>query len=65
MDKELREPWDIPLLEEDQWIRLAEEGEDDLIIGDQLLGQAIPGYQGRFIALNHFAISGKPLGFVI
>ena len=65
MDKELREPWDIPLLEEDQWIRLAEEGEYDVIIGDQLLSQAIPGYQGEFIALNHFAISGKPLGFVI
>ncbi len=63
MDKELREPWDIPLMEEDQWVQLAREGEYDVIIGDQLLGQAIPDYKGIFITLNHFAISGKPLGF--
>ena len=65
MDKELREPWDIPLLEEDQWVQLAREGEYDVIIGDQLLEQAIPDYHGIFVALNHFAISGKPLEFVI
>ena len=65
MDKELMEPWDIPLLDEDQWIRLAAEGGYDMIIGDQLLGEAIPDYKGRFIILNHFAISGKPLRFII
>ena len=64
MDKELTEPWDISLQEEDQWIRLVSEGEYDVIIGDQLLGQAISDYRGRFFALNHFAISGKPLEFI-
>lgn len=65
MDKELRAPWDIPLKEEDQWISLVEEGNYDIIIGDALLKDAIPSYRGDFYVLNHFAVSGKPLEFVL
>ncbi len=63
MDKELAEPWDVSLTQEDEWIRLVEEGDFDLIIGDRLLLNAIPGYRGTFIGLDHFPISGKPLAF--
>lgn len=64
MDKELREPWDIPLTEEDQWIELIYEGDYDVIIGDPLLKSALLDYKGRFFGLNHFAISGKMLEFI-
>ena len=64
MDKELAEPGDIALREEDQWIRLTGERDYDLIIGDRLLRDAAPGYRGKFIPLDHFPISGKPLAFV-
>ena len=63
MDKELAEPWDVSLTQEDEWIRLVQEGDFDLIIGDRLLLNAIPGYRGKFIGLDHFPISGKPLAF--
>ncbi|MDO4977085.1 MAG: nitrogenase component 1 [Eubacteriales bacterium] len=63
MDKELREPWDVPLSEEDQWVELVMEGGYDLIIGDPLLQKAIPDYKGRYYSLPHFAVSGKYLAF--
>ena len=63
MDPEIRRPGDVSLKEEDDWLQLVREGDFDLIIADELLGQAVPDYKGRFIPLNHFPISGKSLSF--
>ena len=63
MDKELMRPGDIPLESEEQWIQIVREGAYDMIIADELLQQAIPDYQGTYLCLNHFPISGKALEF--
>lgn len=59
LEKEWKESEDIHLKEEDQWISLVKEGNYDLIIGEELFQRAIPEYQGDYIALPHFAVSGK------
>ncbi len=59
LEKELAREGDIHLREEDQWISLVREGEYDLIIGDELFARAIPFYEGDYVPLAHFAVSGK------
>ncbi|MCD8019323.1 MAG: nitrogenase molybdenum-iron protein [Clostridiales bacterium] len=59
MEKELREPGDVSLKEEDQWIALVKEGQYDWIIGDELFLRAVPRWKGKYLSLPHFAVSGK------
>ena len=59
LPEELREEGDLHLTEEDQFIELVKNGHYDCIIGDNLLQRAVPFYQGAFINLPHFAVSGK------
>lgn len=59
LKEELKEAQDISLTEEDQFVELIEQGNYDVIIGDNILKRAIPNFQGRYLAIPHFALSGK------
>jgi len=59
LPEELREEGDLHLTEEDQFSELVRKGHYDCIIGDSLLQRAVPFYQGAFLNLPHFAVSGK------
>lgn len=57
--KELQEQGDIHLTEEDEYIELIRQEQYDVIIADDILQSAVPEYQGIFVNLPHFAVSGK------
>jgi nitrogenase molybdenum-iron protein alpha/beta subunit len=57
--EELREEQDFTLTTEDQFIEAVEQGGYDVIIGDALLKRALRKYQGEYIGISHFAVSGK------
>lgn len=59
LDRELAAPGDIRIREEDQWIELVRDNFYDYIIGDRLFSAAITGFEGEWIDLDHFAVSGK------
>jgi nitrogenase molybdenum-iron protein alpha/beta subunit len=59
LDKNYVKEGDIHIREEDEWIRFVYEGKYDLIIGDSLFRTAVPEYEGEWINLEHFAVSGK------
>ena len=50
---------DISLKEEDDFISLVEKEGYDVIFADPCMGRMIPGFEGTFIPLTHFAVSGK------
>ena len=50
---------DISLKEEDDFISLVEKGGYDVIFADLCMERMIPGFEGVFIPLTHFAVSGK------
>ena len=50
---------DISLKEEDDFISLVEKGGYDVIFADPCMERMIPGFEGVFIPLTHFAVSGK------
>lgn len=50
---------DISLKEEDDFISLVEKEEYDVIFADPCMERMIPGFEGVFIPLTHFAVSGK------
>lgn len=56
---ELRESQDISLTEEDQFVELIEQGNYDVIVGDNILKRAVPNFKGRYVSAPHFAVSGK------
>ncbi|OAA83832.1 nitrogenase component 1 [Clostridium ljungdahlii] len=56
---ELKEAKDISLTEEDQFVELIEQGNYDVIVGDNILKRAIPNFKGRYVGTPHFAVSGK------
>lgn len=56
---ELRKAQDISLTEEDQFVELIEQGNYDVIVGDNILKRAIPNFKGRYVGTPHFAVSGK------
>lgn len=58
----LREPQDLHLTTEDQFVREVEAGGYDVIIGDVMLKRALKGYRGDYIPLPHFAVSGIAAG---
>ena len=59
--KEVRQPGDVFLKEEDDFTALAGEG-FDLIIADAALKQLAPDYTGWWIDAPHFALSGRRTG---
>ena len=50
---------DISLKEEDDFISLVEKEGYDVIFADPCMERVIPGFEGVFIPLTHFAVSGK------
>ena len=40
-------------------VELVEKGRYDVIFADPCMGRMIPGFEGTFIPLTHFAVSGK------
>ena len=50
---------DISLKEEDDFISLVEKDGNDVIFADPCMERMIPGFEGTFIPLTHFAVSGK------
>lgn len=50
---------DISLKEEDDFISLVEKEGYDVIFADPCMERMIPGFEGGFIPLTHFAVSGK------
>lgn len=59
LKKELREEQDMYLTEEDQFMELVQKEQYDVIIGDDILRNALPDFQGIYVNLPHFAVSGK------
>lgn len=50
---------DISLKEKDDFISLVEKEGYDVIFADPCMERMIPGFEGVFIPLTHFAVSGK------
>ena len=50
---------DISLKEEDDFISQVEKEGYDVIFADPCMERMIPGFEGVFISLTHFAVSGK------
>ena len=59
LDDEYRQDNDMFFKGEDELIKAALEGGYDCIIGDKMLKRAIKGYEGEFVHVPHFAISGE------
>lgn len=59
LDKKYCHKGDIRIKEEDQWIHLIYDGKFDIIFGDPLFCAAVPEFKGEWIAIDHFAVSGK------
>lgn len=59
MEKDLMEAGDRHMIEEEDFQNLAREWKPDWIIGDEVLKRMIPEYEGRFLGLPQFALSGK------
>ena len=59
LQEELQQPGDVALFEEDQFIELADGPAFDIIIGDPLFRKALKHFTGQYIALPHFAVSGR------
>ena len=50
---------DMSLKEEEDFTSLVEKEEYDVIFADPCMERMIPGFEGTFIPLTHFAVSGK------
>jgi nitrogenase molybdenum-cofactor synthesis protein NifE len=59
LKKELGRQEDIQLKEEEDFTDLVREGGYDLILADQALRPLVPDYQGAWIHVPHFAVSGS------
>lgn len=59
LKKELRQPEDIHLTEENEFRELVLQGGYDIVIGDLILKNALPDYEGIYVNLPHFAVSGE------
>lgn len=58
---EYKEPSDIHLADEDDLTELVTGGSFDTVIADGRFERLLGGFEGRFIPLPHFAVSGKLL----
>lgn len=59
MKKELKEEKDVALKEEDQYIELAENGQWNMIFADACMQRMTPKFEGTFVDVPHFAVSGR------
>lgn len=59
LDKELTENGDNCLYEEDDLHELLTEKQYRMVVGDPLFKRAISGWQGEYITLPHYAVSGS------
>ena len=59
MEKDLLEEGDVSLKDEEDYMDLVEKGRYDVIFADPCMERMIPGFDGVFIPLTHFAVSGK------
>lgn len=59
MDQDLMREGDCFLEGENDLIRLVKQGGYERILGDPLFMRALKDYQGEFISLAHFAVSGQ------
>ena len=59
MDRDHMETGDLQFKEEGDWIRHISSAAYDVIIADPLFRRALPAYEGSWIDLPHFAVSGK------
>ena len=59
LDDEIARKDDRTLREEDELLELVQSGEYDTVIGDPLFRRALPGWEGRYLSLPHFAVSGS------
>lgn len=55
----LRHEGDFTLDTEEQWIHMVCQGNYDVIVGDQMLKRPLKAYQGEWIHVPHFAVSGE------
>lgn len=58
MEDSLKEEGDRQIFEEDEWMEAVKDGGYDVIVADPIFKRAVPGYQGEYIDLIHFAVSG-------
>ncbi len=58
-EKELAEPSDMHLADEDAYLSLVRNGHFDAVLADESLLAAIPFFTGSRIAFPHYAVSGK------
>lgn len=59
MDGELRRDRDVHLEEERDLLETVRSQQIDTVMGDPLLRRALPGWQGTFLDLPHFPVSGE------
>lgn len=59
MDQELMQPGDVRLREEDDFTQLVQMLEPGRVIADRVMERLIPEYEGTFVHLPQFAVSGK------
>lgn len=59
LDDEISRNGDRALKEEDELLELVRSGEYDLVIGDPLFKRALPGWDGIYLSLPHFTVSGS------
>lgn len=50
---------DVHLDEEDELLKLVNERTYDMVIGDPLMKRALPGWEGIYLNLPHYAVSGE------
>lgn len=59
LKKEWKQPQDVNLKTEGSFIEYIRQEKFDVILGDRYLRRAIKDYQGEFIHVPHFAVSGE------
>ena len=57
--RELKEEGDRIIPDEDRFVEMIETGSYDVIIADRSLKKAVSGFDGEWIHLPHFAVSGE------
>ena len=62
MKKELSLDGDVILRDEDAYIELIQNGDFDIIFADGCMERMTPKFDGVFVNLRHFAVSGKLIG---
>ena len=59
MDGTLKEERDRHLDEESDLLKLVRDSAVDTVLGDPLLKRALPGWQGTYLDLPHYPVSGE------